>query len=209
MEADFSVELGPDAPALELPWQDPDGQVHYVELYCECGDRDSLASKVDRIPEARQFPALRQFLIDVNSQSSAWQTAKCDVWTDKTAPEENLYGAGFTHNSYVDLALATPNAALRSNLDIHYCAARELAKMMEANEAQDAYAEIVVRRCYFHCTDDPDESDDGYCLTLFLNAYGAAPEAAATCWASTMKFASECLLRFRPEEACPETSELS
>ena len=32
MEADYSIELGPAAPALEIPWNDPEGQLHYLDL---------------------------------------------------------------------------------------------------------------------------------------------------------------------------------
>ena len=32
MEAEFSVELGPDAPALELPWTSPDGKQRFFDL---------------------------------------------------------------------------------------------------------------------------------------------------------------------------------
>ena len=83
MDADSSVELGPTAPALELPWKDPEGRVQYVNLRGAAGgggdrgvERD-LERGVERIPEARQFPALRRFLVDVNSRRSPWQTAPC------------------------------------------------------------------------------------------------------------------------------------
>jgi len=32
MEADDAVELGPQAPALEVPWHDPEGRWNYVAL---------------------------------------------------------------------------------------------------------------------------------------------------------------------------------
>ncbi len=160
MDADYSVELGPEAPALEIPWHDPEGRLHYVELRSDSGsmDRDILNDprlndvllNVARIPEARQFPALGRFLIAVNSPRAPWQTAKCDVWPDEAEAAENLYNRSFEQSCYVDIVLAEQAAALRFSLEVHERLARELAQLLEANEALEATAEIVVRRCYFH-----------------------------------------------------------
>jgi len=195
MEADYSVELGPDAPALELPWTDPEGRSQYVELrgsgLTDCD--------LDRIVETQRFPALRRFLADVNSQPSTWQTVKCDVWDDKTEATENVYDAGFTRGCYVDLVLAEQAAALRGCLESHRQLAEEMVQKLEANEGLAALAEIVVRRCYFHRASD-EESDAGYCLTLFLIGYGTSPDEATKCWERTLEFAAECLRRMRPRE---------
>ena len=143
MEADYSIELGPAAPALEIPWSDPDERLHYLDLRRQ---PDSIAD----IPEAQQFPALRHFLIEANSPLSAWQTAKCDVWTDETEAAENLYDAGFEQSCYVDLVLAEQAAPLRECLELHQLVAKEMAHMLAENEVLEAFAEITVRRCYFH-----------------------------------------------------------
>jgi hypothetical protein len=204
MEADYSVELGPAAPALELPWKDPEGRSHYVELRGEAGlterNIDGTPDGILGVPEARRFPALRRFLADANSQRSAWQTAKCDVWADEAEAMENLYNAGFTQNSYVDLVLAEQAAALRGRLEEHQRLAKAMARMLEADESLEAFAEIVVRRCYFHQGASPEESDAGYCLTLFLIGYGASPVEAEECWGRALEFAAECLLQLQPRE---------
>jgi hypothetical protein len=197
MEADYGIELGPTAPALEIPWQDPAGNLHYVELRGVAGGR-SLEQKIDSIPETRQFPALRKFLLDVNSQS-AWQTAKCDVWCDETEAAENLYDAGFTQNCYVDIVIAEP-AILRFSQQVHERAAKELAVALDSHETLDAYAEIVVRHCHFHRASNPEESDAGYCLTLFLIGYGSDPPAAAQCWTNAMELIARQLLKLQPQE---------
>lgn len=202
MDADYSVELGPTAPALEIPWQDPDGRLHYVEL---CNDPGSLHGNVDRIPEAQQFPALGRYLIAVNSPESDWQTAKCDVWLDETEAAENR---GFEQSCYVDIVLAGRATALRCSLEAHQRLARELAQSLETDTTLEATAEIVVRRCYFHCGNSED-SDAGYCMTLFVSAYGGSPEKAAECWERAMDFAAGCVLRLRPHEGCAKSQELS
>jgi hypothetical protein len=217
MDADSSVELGPTAPALELPWTDPEGRSHYVELRSELGSKEHGVTPIpsrtpdctlDLIPEARRFPALRRFLVDANSQSSAWQSAKCDVWTDETKTTENLYNAGFTQNCYVDLVLADNAAALRGSLETHQQLANEMAQLLEADTSLEALAEIVVRRCYFHRNTSPVESDAGYCLTLFLIGYGSSPDEAAECWERTLDFAAGCLLKLRPCEDSAQKREL-
>lgn len=238
MDADYSVELGPEAPALEIPWHDPEGRLHYVELRSDSGsmDRDILNDprlndvllNVARIPEARQFPALGRFLIAVNSAESQWQSAKCDVWpaptsgvpSDGTYPPcvssseeaeaaENLYNRGFEQSCYVDIVLAGQAAELRFSLEVHERLARELAQLLEANAALEATAEIVVRRCYFHPDGEAEESDAGYCLTLFLAAYGSSQAEAAACWDCAMDFASGCVLKLRPREVRAKSQELS
>jgi hypothetical protein len=202
VEADHSLELGPAAPALEIPWKDPEGRFHYFDLRRQ-------PDAMQHIPEALQFLALRRFLLSVNSPPSAWQTAKCDVWPDESEPSENLYDATFEQSCYVDLVLAEQSAAWREDLPVHQLAAKELAHMLGANETLEALAEIIVRRCYFHFSTDPEESDAGYCMTLFLTGYGATPAKAAECWDRAMEFAAACVLRLQPHEGRAQAGELS
>ncbi len=202
MEADHSLDLGPAAPALEIPWQDPEGRLHYFDLRRQ-------PDAIEHIPEALEFPALRRLLLAVNSPPSAWQTAKCDVWPDEAEPSENPYDAPFEQSCYVDLVLAEQTAALHEDLLVHQLAAEEMAHMLSANESLEALAEIIVRRCYFHRSIDAEESDAGYCLTLFLTGYGATPAKAAECWGRAMDFAAACVLRLHPHEGRAQASELS
>jgi hypothetical protein len=194
MDADYSVELGPTADALELPWKDPDGRLHYVSLR-----GDSLERKVELIPEAKQFPALRRFLIELNSPPSPWETAKCDVWAEAVGPEENTFGASIAQGCYVDLVLTGDAANLRESLKDHQRLARKAALQLDDDEELEATVEIVVRRCYFHRGDE-EESDAGYCLTLFLTGYGASPEEAADRWQQALQMAAICLMQLQPHE---------
>lgn len=222
MDADYSIELGPTAPALEIPWRDPEGRLHYVELRGDPGPPDEtvLRANVASIPEARQFPALGRFLVAVNSPESQWQTAKCDVWASEAGAAEyaaeNLYSLGFEQHCYVDLVLAAEAASLRPSLEDHRLLAQELAQLLEADTALEATAEIVVRRCYFHHrgegleseavesavesnAESEVESEAGYCLTLFLAAYGSSAAGAAECGERAMDFAAECVRKLHPQ----------
>ncbi|MGA3125272.1 MAG: hypothetical protein ABSD13_01035 [Candidatus Korobacteraceae bacterium] len=211
MDADYSIELGPTAPALEIPWQDPEGRSHYVNLRLEHGtvSREIACMDVAQIPEARQFPALGRFLVKLNLPADPWQTAKCDVWLNETNAVENLYNLGFEQSCYIDIVLAGNAAALRPSLEVHQRLAREFVRLLETNESLEATAEIVVRRCYFHHSCEADDSDAGYCLTLFLFAYGASPPEAAECWEHTLGFAAECFLRLQPHDERAKAQELS
>ena len=168
---------------------------------------DHNIALINRIPEARQFPGLERFLIAVNSPERDWQTVKCDVWADEAEPAKNLYSRGFEQSCYVDIVLAGHAAALRCSLETHQRLARELAQTLETNEALEATAEIVVRRCYFH-RGNAEESDAGYCMTLFLSAYGDSPAEAAECWERAMDFAGGCVLKLQSHEGCSKAQEL-
>jgi hypothetical protein len=199
MDADDSIELGPTAPALEIPWEDTEGRLQFVDLRSE-------PDSVDRIPEAREFAALRRFLIDLNSKRRAWQTAKCDVWAEAVEASENLYSATHTQGGYVDIVLAESQAAWRGSLEYHQRVAREVAALLGADEALEASAEIVVRRCYFHRGGARDESDAGYCLTQFLTGYGTSEAGAAESWERAMEFAARCWLELPVGEPPGESS---
>jgi len=196
MDADYSVDLGPTADALEIPWKDPDGRLHYVNLR---GDLVSVERNVERIPEAQQFPSLRRFLVELNSPPSPWETAKCDVWAEAVDPEENIFGAELAQGCYVDIVLAGDAASLRESLKDHQRLARQAALQLDDDEELEATVEIVVRRCYFH-RGDSEESDAGYCLTLFLTGYGASPVEATERWERVLELASGCLLQLQPHE---------
>lgn len=205
MEADYSIDLGPTSAALELPWHDPEGRWHYVNLQSaetEHGEATGTAAArkgIDLIPEAQRFPALRHFLEQANSQPSSWESAKCGVWAESTDPGQNAFGRRLEHGSYVDLVLAASHAKLRLSLAEHERCARRWAAMLEEEDNDaEAVAEIVVRRCYFHRGSEPSESDDGYCLSLFVLAYGPAPETALACWERALNSAAACLLRLHP-----------
>jgi len=211
MDADYSIELGPTAPALEIPWEDPEGRLQYVTLRQEhsSAGREFAQNEVQRLPEVWQFPALGRFLVELNSPPSPWQTAKCDVWVNEADAAENLYSLGFERSCYVDMVLAGQMKTLRASLRDHRRLASEIARLLETDEAMAATAEIVVRRCYFHQSGKADQSVEGYCLTLFLTAYGASPQEATECWERAMQFAAECLLKVHPYDDCTKAQELS
>ena len=96
MQADFYVELGGDAPALEIPWRSDDPCVRYFDL-------KKHPELVQEIPEAVAYPELGAFLARMNAVEFPLATAKCDAWvSSEISPEEEIFGDR-KFVSYVDL----------------------------------------------------------------------------------------------------------
>jgi hypothetical protein len=68
MEADWEVEIGPEAPVIDALWPG------FIDLR-------RTPERIGEIAEARQFPALAEALLRMNKSSSRIWTSKCDLWT--------------------------------------------------------------------------------------------------------------------------------
>src|SRR5271166_3406767 len=100
MDADFSIELGRDDPALDFPWHDPAGKLVYRDL-------KKYPELMACIEEAGRFPELGEFLQAMNSAPSTVETAKCDAWaTTDLSAEEEIYDASHKFASYVDIVFS-------------------------------------------------------------------------------------------------------
>jgi hypothetical protein len=67
MEADWEVEIGGDAHAIEPDW-------------AGFADLRRMPAKAEQLPEAFALPGMAQVLMLLNSTDSPVWTAKCDVW---------------------------------------------------------------------------------------------------------------------------------
>jgi hypothetical protein len=145
MQADFSVELGRDDPALEVPWSSDDPSVRYYDLKV-------APELVAQLPEVIAHPPLRAFLARINTPGFPLATVKCDAWFSlEIAPEEEVFGDR-KFVSYVDLVFQ--NEAARCSLQRHEEYARELCRLLAHAPDIAASVEIVIRRCYFHRGND-------------------------------------------------------
>jgi len=145
MQADFSVELGRDDPALEVPWSSDDPSVRYYDLKV-------APELVARLPEAIAHPPLRAFLARINAPGFPLATVKCDAWLSREiAPEEEVFGDR-KFVSYVDLVFQ--DEAARCSLEKHEEYAGELCRLLAHAPDIAASVEIVIRRCYFHRDND-------------------------------------------------------
>jgi hypothetical protein len=224
MQAEFSVQLGPHEPALEVPWGSFDPapaessapSPRYFDLRAQ-------PELLLNIPEAHHNLPLGEFLSALNSPASRWQTAKCDTWrSDEIAPDEQIFGAVCKYASYIDLFFADDSP--RYSFERHQDFARSLCNLLGKAPEIAAAAEFVLRRCYFH-TDNPianasaasaanrgmdtaadihiddqvgnghDDSRAGYCLTFYLSGFGDDDAEAHKRWAIGLKLVENAILQ--------------
>ena len=173
MDADFSVELGPDDETLSLPWAAPDCGPRYYDLKRQ----PELLLQVE---EAQREKELGEFLAAVNTPTGRLETAKCDAWsTTELNPEEEIFGASHKFGSYVDLLFSADEA--RSSFPNHEDFARRVAELLKRAPEIPAAAEFLIRRCY------SSESRQGFYMTLYVFGYGDDEQKARQQWAIALK----------------------
>lgn len=142
MHADFSVELGRDDPALEIPWSSDDPSVRYYDL-------KKCPELVLQIPEAVANPEIGAFLTRINAPGFPLATAKCDAWHSREiSSEEEIFGADRKFVSYIDLFFVDDRN--RCSFEKNEALAKELCRLLSHAPDIAAAVELVVRRCYYH-----------------------------------------------------------
>ena len=151
MDADFSVELGADDPTLDFPWEALGTPLRFFDIKNE----PDLLRFID---EAERYRELRDFLAAINSQSSMFQTAKCDVWcVEELDPSEDIYEGSQKLASYVDLVLASSTLS-RTDFPTHEKLAKRIVELLGKAPELSAAAEFIIRRCYFHDAEPPNSA---------------------------------------------------
>lgn len=141
MQADFSIELGGDDPALEIPWRSNDPHVRYYDLKIH-------PELVQQIPEVVAHPELGSFLSRINATGFPLATAKCDAWSSsEVAPEEEIFGDR-KFVSYIDLTFVDEGD--RCSFEKHETFAKELCRLLSHAPEIAATVEMVIRHCYYH-----------------------------------------------------------
>lgn len=165
MNADWSVELGHDDPALEFPWSSEDGAQRFVDL-------SQNISSIEEIAEAQKYPELAEFLREVNVTSSPWITAKCDLWIDRELGEaEQIYGAQMKMGSYVDLIRR--NQAERFSFALHEHFVKQTTLTLQQTADAAMACELIVRRCWYHTEGVPQrEPAPGFYISVYIFGYG-------------------------------------
>jgi hypothetical protein len=188
MLADYSVELGRDDPALELPWTSEDATVRHVDL-------KSHPERLREIPEAAAHPELAAFLARINAPEFPLATAKCDAWASREIlPEEEVFAGECKFASYIDLVFA--GGAARLLLEKHEELAQRLCRLLKQAPDIAASIEFAIRRCYYHQQPDcPGESESGFYVTMYVNAFGESEEAARKQWTIALALAQHALVQ--------------
>jgi hypothetical protein len=203
MQADFSVELDRDAPALEIPWCSDDPDVRYYDL-------KNHPELVQQIPEVVAHPEIGAFLSRMNAAEFPLATAKCDLWSSsEVAPEEEIFGDR-KFVSYIDLVFVDQGD--RCSFEKHEAFARELCRLLSYVPEIAATVDLVIRHCYYHqrntvppqqmvgeqdaqlrsddkcllknnsVEDDPSPSSTGFCITAYVTGFGDAENEPTRLW---------------------------
>lgn len=163
MQADFSVELGGGAPALEIPWRSNDPSVRYYDLKIH-------PELLLQIPEACAYPELNSFLSRINTAESPLATAKCDVWSSsEVAPEEEIFGDR-KFVSYIDLIFV--DEPDRYSFEKHEAFVKELCRLLDRAPEIAATVELVVLHCYYHQeapVSDSSAKSEGTCSSATMS----------------------------------------
>jgi hypothetical protein len=195
MLADYSVELGPDDPALELPWKSDDPALRYYDL--------KRHPKLLRdVTEAAAHPELAAFLGRVNAPEFPLQTAKCDAWaSQEILPEEEIFDAEYKFASYVDLVFCDRGARLA--FDQHEELTKNLCKLLKHAPDIAASIEFVIRRCYYH-QEQAGDSESGFYITAYVSAFGQSEEEARKQWTIALALVQNALVQVAKHLAADE-----
>jgi hypothetical protein len=195
MLSDYSVELGPDDPALELPWSSGDPAVRYYDV-------KRHPELLHEIPETSALPELAAFLSRINAPEFPLETAKCDAWASREIlPEEDVFNAEHKFVSYVDLVFCDQTARLA--FDKHEELAENLCKLLKHAPGIAATVEFTIRRCYYLVTgpESADDSESGFYVTAYLSAFGQSEEEARKQWTIALALLQNALVQVaRPKE---------
>ena len=122
---------------------------------------------------------LAGFLGAVNSAAGGLESAKCDVWwSAELNPEEEIFGASQKFGGYVDLLFSNESA----RVSFHECEsfAKRVVELLKAVPEIPAAAELLIRRCFRHET---DETREGFYITCYVFGYGDDESQARQRWA--------------------------
>jgi hypothetical protein len=187
MQAEYSVELGREDPALELPWQSEDGASRYYDL-------KRNPELVLEIPEAARLSELSAFLSRVNAREFPLQSAKCDAWySQEISAEEEIFGEAGKFVSYVDLVFTGDEPRL--SLERHEALAKNLCELFKRAPEMSAEVDLVIRRCYFHPDDNPAESSNGFSITAYVSGFGSDEAEARRRWSIALTLLQHALVQ--------------
>ena len=190
MQADFTLELGAQDDALEVPWSSPDGKLRYYDLKRQ-------PELLLEVSEAFENEELGEFLAATNSANSVLETSKCDAWLTNELSEEECgvgsrWDANWKFGSYVDLIFSQTGP--RYSLAAHEQLARSVCELLKRAPEISSAAEFCVRHCYYHDEGTAD-SRQGFGITFYLFGYGEGETEARSRWNIGMKLVENALLQ--------------
>ncbi len=184
MQAELSVELGADDPMLAVPWTDPESRWQYQDLRAN-------PQSIGDIEEAQTHPEIREFLLALNSEHSALQTAKCDAWfTEEMTEEDAIFGATCKFGSYVDAFFHVE--APRASFPMQEAFSSRLVELLKRAPELPASFEAIIRRAHFEIA---DEVTEGLYFTFYNFGYGDDEQSARQAWGIGMRLTANAILQ--------------
>jgi hypothetical protein len=180
MDADWEVEIGGSAPAIDALWPG------FVDLR-------RFPARIAELAEAASFPPLAALLQRLNSASSPLWTSKCDVWEPEPAalahPGEVSSSAPAALACYVDLLPVEGRVFARWQQAEALC--RQWVARLSDDRLPECGVDLVVRLAIAL----PAE---GFGVTAYLSASGADRPAAASALAALMTAFADAVLSAAP-----------
>lgn len=181
MDADWEVEIGGGAPAIEALWPG------FVDLRL-------FPARIAEIAEAASFPALVVLLTRLNAAGSPLWTSKCDIWepesVDLAHSGEVADHASAALACYIDLLPVEGRVFAHWQQAEAFC--REWVARLSSDRLPECSVDLVVRLAIA----GPVE---GFGVTTYLSAGGGNMPAAAALTALMAVFADAI-----PSAASPE-----
>ncbi|HEV2112953.1 MAG TPA: hypothetical protein VGR50_02315 [Terriglobales bacterium] len=191
MHVEFSIELGAQDEALELPWSSPSGELRYYDLKRQ-------PELLLEVSEAFENQELGEFLAATNSANSICETSKCDTWlSDQIEEEERVFGAAWKFGAYVDLVFSQSEP--RHSLPAHEQLARSLCELLKRAPDISCAAEFCIRHCHYH-EPGAGDSKQGFAISFYMFGYGDDEAEARSRWNIGMKLVENALLQLSAQQ---------
>jgi hypothetical protein len=173
MEADWEIEIGGGAAAIEALW------AGFVDLRGE-------PARIAEIAEAAGFPPLARLLLALNRPPSPLWTAKCDLWEpaaeelgrSNAAPPAAEAAQEFALACYIDLLPFFGKVFAQWQHAESFC--RSWVARLDSVAAPHAALELVVRQAIAGAV-------EGFGVTAYLSARGRDRAASAAALAASME----------------------
>jgi hypothetical protein len=173
MEADWSVEVGPQRDLIDADWS---GLV----------DLQAAPDAVEHIPEAARYQPLRDALAALNAAESPLYTAKCDVWglaESEIDADEFDAAAGAAQAGmacYVDVLAREPG--LYGSFARHEAWAQAVVDRLRESPVCCGRVDLVVRGAHA-------DGADGFGISLYAAGCGRDSAAAQAAWEAVLRTA--------------------
>lgn len=135
MEADWEIEIGGDAPVIDVSW------IGFVDLRL-------MPDKANTLPEVLFLPSLASALVRLNAPASSFLSAKCDVWAIESVDpfefDAPLQSAVHGLACYIDLAPFDSQNWIDPTVVGDWC--KQLCLNLRASGLCCCRADLIVRR---------------------------------------------------------------